>query len=181
MSYLNGNRNSGYADYGSVLWCVSSTLVSDRHVELNSFCQVKLVKRVGEVRRHWTLCSDSGVEVRQNKSKGYWFLKHSLSQTAYSLLPLETLLSILHDLPSQSSSFWHAALLAVPQGIVNTLFIRKKKQNKTSLSPPVVTLCTIVRHFRGKQFRVRPFLPFPMCLDMWYAQFNQLIHWKQCL
>lgn len=81
-----------------------------------------LVKWVWELVQAWTLCSDSGVEVRQNKSRAYWFLKHSLSQPAYCLLPLETLLSILHDLPSQSSSLWHAAISAVAQGIVSAFF-----------------------------------------------------------
>lgn len=79
-----------------------------------------LVKRVWELGQPWKLCSDLGVEVRQSKSRGYWFLKHSLSQSAYCLLPLETLLSILHDLPSQYFSLWHAAFSAVAQGIVTT-------------------------------------------------------------
>lgn len=80
-----------------------------------------LVKRVWELGQPWELCSDLGVEVRQSKSRGYWFLKHSLSQSAYCLLPLETLLSILHDLPSQYFSLWHAAFSAVAQGIVTTI------------------------------------------------------------
>lgn len=70
---------------------------------------------------------------RQNKSRAYWFLKHSLSQSAYCLLPLETLLSILHDLPSQSSSLWHAAISAIAQGMVSTFVIKKKKNHSSPL------------------------------------------------
>lgn len=69
--------------------------------------------------------------------------------------------SILHDLPSQSSSLWHAATSAVAQGIVSTLFIKKPPP-----SPLGVPLYIIVKDFRGKQFRVFPpfyFISLTVC------------------
>ena len=127
-----------------------------------------LVERAWELGRASTLCSVSGAEVRPSKSRAYWFLKHSLSQSAYCLLPLETLLSILHDLPSQPSSLWHVAISAVAQGIVRTFSFNKK--NQTSLFPLAFTLCIVIRHFRGKPFRCSPFVS-PVCS----IQYNSVI------
>ena len=93
VSYLNVNGDAGCARYGSVWWFVSGTPVSE-HRGLKSFCEMMSVKRVRELGHPWTRRSDSGVEVRQNKDRAYWFLKPSLSQSAYCLLPLETLLFV---------------------------------------------------------------------------------------
>lgn len=130
-----------------------------------------LVKRVRELGQAWALCSDSGVEVKQNKSRAYWFLTLALSESAYCLLPPETLLSILHDLPSQSSSLWHATIFSSCSGDREYLF-----HGKTSPYPLAVILCIVVRHFRGKQFRVCPSLPFPSCQNIQFAQFKSLIN-----
>lgn len=83
---------------------------------------------------------------------------------------------ILHDLPSQSSSLWHAAISAVAQGIVNRLFIKK-----TSLSPPGTYTFYYCKTFEGQAVQGLPL--FTISRVSWYVvcTIQPADSLKQCL
>lgn len=84
-----------------VLAC--TTAASDRPCGQKAFIN-DVGKESWESRRGFDTCPLSGVKIRRSGSRMYVFPKQSLSQSAFRLFPLETLLSILHDLRSSSSA-----------------------------------------------------------------------------
>lgn len=151
LCYLNVNRNRWYVEYRSMLWYTISTAASDFQLDWKAFVKWCELENSARIERFVVI---QVLEWDRTKAELIDFSKPSLSQSAYCLLPLKTLLSILHDLPSQSSPLWHAAISAVAQGIVSTFSTQKKK----TLSPSTAPLCVVVRHLRGKQFRLCPLL-----------------------
>lgn len=153
--FLNVNKNSGSEWYARLLRYVSTRqLPTTGRVE-------KLLPSDASDSLFWFRCWS---ETEQKQSL-------LISQTACRSQPIvlflsKPSLSILHDLLSQSSSLWHAVILAAAQGIPSTFFIRKENALMSD------SLCVAVRHFNDSSSRCAPSLPFLMRQSLQYTHLN---------